>query len=478
MISEMVAKLDEMIWGPWLLFAMLGTGAFLMVRLCFLPVRRLKFALRCALGLEPERERERRQARTGVSPFASLTTELAATIGTGNIVGVATAMVLGGPGALLWMMSASVLGMATKLVESSLSVKYHDINARGERVGGPMYTLRKAFPKIGGQLGRKAGKLLAFFYALFAVAASFGMGNMTQSNSIAEACRVSFDVPVALTGLLLTIATILVVLGGIQSIAKVTQVLVPFMGGFYILGTLGVILSNLGRLPGGIYSIVVMAFAPEAVTGGMLGNLTVTASLSMRQSLRYGVSRGVFSNEAGLGAAGITAAAADTEDYVRQGYISMTGVFLDTMVICLLTGLAFVSSGLLGTMDASGELLNGTEFTIAVFTATYGVWGARFVSVSIILFAFATIVAWAYQGERAFEFLTGRMKYNLWYRFCYVLIVFVGAVCSLEVVWNFSDICNGLMAVPNLIGVLILGLKPGGICKEIRDYDRGVGIES
>ena len=476
MISEWIAKLDETIWGPWLLFTMLGTGTFLMVRLRFLPVRRLKFALRCALGLEPEREK--RKSHTGVSPFASLTTELAATIGTGNIVGVATAMVMGGPGALLWMLAASVLGLATKLVESSLSVKYHSMNARGERVGGPMYTLRTALPRIGGKLGGRIGKMLAFFYALFAVAASFGMGNMTQSNSIAEACRVSFGVPVALTGLLLTIATILVVLGGIQSIAKVTQVLVPFMGAFYILGTLGVILSNLGRIPSGICSIVVMAFAPEAVTGGMLGNLTVTASLSMRQSLRYGVSRGVFSNEAGLGAAGITAAAADTEDYIRQGYISMTGVFLDTMVICLLTGLAFVSSGLLGTVDASGELLNGTEFTIAVFTATYGVWGARFVSVSIILFAFATIVAWAYQGERAFEYLIGRMRYNLWYRFCYVLIVFVGAVCSLEVVWNFSDICNGLMAVPNLIGVLILGLKRGGICREIRDYDRAVGIES
>lgn len=469
MFSVWIAKLDEIIWGPWMLFFMLGMGAWLMVRLRFLPVRRLGFALRCVLGIEPEREK--RKSRTGVSPFASLTTELAATIGTGNIVGVATAMVLGGPGALLWMMAASVFGLATKLVESSLSVKYRSVNARGERVGGPMYTLRDALPPIGGRHGLKIGKLLAFAYALFAVGASFGMGNMVQSNSIADACLVTFDAPVALTGFILTLATILVVLGGIQSIAKVTQVLVPFMGGFYILGTLGVIWSNLGRLPDGILSILVMAFAPEAVTGGMLGNLTVMATLSMSQSLRYGVSRGVFSNEAGLGAAGITAAAADTEDYIRQGYISMTGVFLDTMVICLLTGLAFASSGLLGAVDASGQLLNGTAFTIAVFTATYGVWGARFVSVSIILFAFATIVAWAYQGERAFEYLMGHMKYNLWYRFCYVLIVFVGAVCSLEVVWNFSDICNGLMAVPNLIGLLILSTRRNGICSEIVKYD-------
>lgn len=468
MVSAWIAKLDEMIWGPWMLMFLLGTGAWLMVRLRFLPVRRLKFALRCALGTEPERERRTKQS--GVSPFASLTTELAATIGTGNIVGVATAMVLGGPGALLWMMAASVFGLATKLVESTLSVKYRSVNARGERVGGPMYTLRSALSPPGGRHGLGAGKILAAAYAFFAVTASFGMGNMTQSNSIAEACLVTFDVPVELTGLILTIATILIVLGGIRSIAKVTQVLVPFMGGFYILGTLGVIFANLGRLPEGIISIVVMAFAPEAVTGGMLGSLTVSAGLSMRQALRYGVSRGVFSNEAGLGAAGITAAAADTEDYVRQGYISMTGVFLDTMVICLLTGLAFASSGLLGAVDASGELLNGTAFTIAVFTAVYGIWGARFVSVSIILFAFATIVAWAYQGERAFEYLTGRMRYNLWYRFFYALAVFAGAVCSLEVVWNFSDICNGLMAVPNLIGILILSGRKNGICSEIKQY--------
>jgi AGCS family alanine or glycine:cation symporter len=469
MISEWIAELDELIWGPCLLLLLLGTGAWLMLRLNFLPIKNLKFALRCAFGMEPERFEQKKNSR-GVSPFAALTTELAATIGIGNIVGVATAMVLGGPGALLWMMAASVLGLATKLVESTLAVKYRSCNKQGERIGGPMYTLKNALSKSEtGMLG-KAGRFLAFCYALFAVGASFGMGNMTQANSIAEACRVTFHVPVALAGLILTLATILVVLGGIASIAKVTQVLVPLMGAFYILGTLGVILANFRQLPGGIAAVLVMAFAPQAVNGGMLGNLTVMANLSMAKSVRYGVSRGVFSNEAGLGAAGISAAAADTEDYIRQGYISMTGVFLDTMVICLLTGLAFVSSGLLGTTTPEGELLNGTEFAIAVFTKTYGVWGARFVSVSIILFAFATIAAWAYQGEKAFEYLTGKTEYNIWYRFGYALLTFVGAVCSLEIVWNFSDICNGLMAVPNLIGILILSLKRDGICREIREY--------
>lgn len=482
-MAEWIAKLDEWIWGPRLLVLMLGTGIWLMLRLEFLPVRRLKFALRCVFGLEPERRQKpdnlnyinssKGASGRGVSPFASLTTELAATIGTGNIVGVATAMVLGGPGALFWMMAASVLGLATKLVESSLAVKYHSYNELGERVGGPMYVLKNAFP--GSNKKGYTGRFLAFLYALFAVAASLGMGNMTQSNSIADACKVTFEIPVALSGLVVTLATILVVLGGIKSIARVTQVLVPVMGIFYLLGTTGVILANLERLPAGVGAILVMAFEPEAVTGGFLGNLTAAASLSVGQAVRMGVSRGVFSNEAGLGAAGISAAATDTEDYIRQGYISMTGVFLDTMVICLVTGLAFISSGLIGATGADGALLNGTELTIAVFEGTYGVWGGRFISVSIVLFAFATIAAWAYQGEKAFEYLMGRTKYNIWYRFLYALIVYVGAVCSLEVVWNFSDICNGLMAVPNLIGVLILSMKPNGICQEIIDYEKRNG---
>lgn len=478
MIAEWIAELDDLIWGPWLLTLMLGTGIWLTLRLEFLSVRRLKFALRCVFGLAPEQGKvsvnsAKRNSAKGVSSFASLSTELAATIGTGNIVGVATAMVLGGPGALFWMMAASVLGLATKLVESSLAVKYHSYNELNERVGGPMYILRDAFP--GGARGKKSplGRFLAFAYAVFAVTASLGMGNMTQSNSIAEAMNVTFDVPIALVGLIATLATIVVVLGGIGSITKLTQVLVPVMGTFYIVGTLGVILANLERLPGGIAAILIMAFAPEAVTGGFLGNFVASTSLSVGQAVRMGVSRGVFSNEAGLGAAGISAAATDTEDYIRQGYISMTGVFLDTLILCLITGLAFVSSGLLGATGADGVLLNGTELTIAVFAGTYGVWGARFVSISIVLFAFATIVAWAYQGEKAFEYLMGCTKYNIWYRFGYALVVFVGAVCSLEVVWNFSDICNGLMAVPNLIGVLVLSMKPGGICQEIIEYDRG-----
>lgn len=468
-IAEIIHKIDSWVWGPWTLILLLGTGCYLMIRLRFLPLKNLKYALLCAIGREEQckqHEMEGRRtignqvhnnaSREGVSSFAALTTELAATIGTGNIVGVATAMVLGGPGALFWMIISSFIGMSTKLVESMLSVKYRSKNDRGEWVGGPMYTLQNAFPN------RMAGKVLGTVFAAFAVLASFGMGNMTQSNSIAEALYVSFGIQPAKTGLVVTIVTILVVLGGIKSIAKVTQYIVPFMGIFYMLGTLVVILFHLSNVPAGIWNIVVMAFCPRAALGGLAGQIVVT----MQESLRWGVSRGVFSNEAGLGAAGISAAAADTQDYIKQGYISMTGVFIDTIVICSVTGLALAASGVLGKTDGTGELLTGTALTIAAFETTFGDLGACFISICIVLFAFATIMGWAYQGEKAFEFIVKQSKYCIYYRFIYGLMAFVGAVCSLELVWNFADICNALMAVPNLICVLALS---GDACKELRE---------
>lgn len=484
-MEKAIQYLDDLVWGPWMLVLLLGTGCYLMLRLDLLPLKNLKYAFRCAFGSEPKEEiakekgakeksskkdsnrKDRKQGRKNgrdrasgkVSSLASLTTELAITLGIGNIVGVATAMVLGGPGALFWMVITSFIGMATKLVESMLAVKYRGKNDRGETAGGPMYTCLHGFPN------RKAGKLLGTLFALFAVTASFGMGNMTQSNSIADAVWVSFDIPKENTGLFLTIMTILVVLGGISVIGKVTQILVPFMGVFYLLGALAVILAHINRLPGAIAGILAAAFYPQAVSGGIFGSITVTAF----QSLRWGVSRGIFSNEAGLGASGITTAAADTDDYIRQGYISMTGVFLDTVVVCTITGLAFATSGVLGSMDGDGNLLTGTALTLAAFRTTFGKWGGSFVSVCIVLFAFATIIGWAYQGERAFEFLMGgRSKYNLWYRFAYGLAAFVGCMCSLDVVWNFSDICNALMAVPNLICVLTLS---GKACREIKVYE-------
>ncbi len=468
-LRDLIARLDDLVWGPWMLALLLGSGCYLMLRLEFLPLKNLGFALKCAFGGGEEKRKMPGKGTSGkvssskgssgkISSLSSLTTELATTLGIGNIVGVATAMVLGGPGALFWMVATSFIGMATKLVESMLAVKYRGRNDRGEIAGGPMYTCLHAFSH------KRAGKALGMLFALFAVTASFGMGNMTQSNSIADAMLVSFGIPKENTGLLLTIVTILVVLGGIGVIGKVTQVLVPFMGVFYLLGALLVILTHIRQLPGAVGGILAAAFYPEAVSGGVFGQITATAF----QSLRWGVSRGIFSNEAGLGASGITTAAADTDDCVRQGYISMTGVFLDTVVVCTVTGLAFAASGVLGSADAAGNPLTGTALTLAAFSTALGKWGGSFVGVCITLFAFATIIGWAYQGERAFEFLMGgRSKYNIWYRFAYGLTAFLGCMCSLETVWNFSDICNALMAVPNLICVLALS---GRACREIRAY--------
>ena len=461
-VGNVIRQLDDLVWGPWLLILLLGTGCYLMLRLEGFPLKNLKFAFRCALGIgerkSPSNADAGRISSGKISSLSSLTTELATTLGIGNIVGVATAMMLGGPGALFWMLATSIIGMATKLVESMLAVKYRGINEKGELAGGPMYTCLNAFPN------KRIGRMLGFVFAFMAVTASFGMGNMTQSNSIADALLVSFSVPKVKTGLLLTILTILVVLGGIGVIGKVTQVLVPFMGVFYLVGALAVILTHWRNLPGAIAGILAAAFHPQAVSGGIFGSVTVSAF----ESLRWGVARGIFSNEAGIGASGITAAAADTEDYIKQGCISMTGVFLDTVVVCTITGLAFAASGVLGSTDANGNPLTGTALTLAAFRTTLGEWGGSFVSICIALFAFATVIGWAYQGEKAFEFLMGgRTKYNLWYRFAYGLTAFIGCICPLETVWNFSDICNGLMAVPNLICVLALS---GRACREIRSY--------
>lgn len=463
MITEVkgfLQQADRIVWGPWLIFLLLGCGCYLMISLRFLPLRNLL----AALGLVFHSKSRIGTDGEGVSSFSALTTELAATIGTGNIVGVATAMVLGGPGALFWMLLSGIIGLSTKLVESTLCVRYRVRDHKRKPVGGPMYVLQNAFPY------RRMGRILAVLFAIFAVLASFGMGNMTQGNSIAEALAVTFGVGRTATGLVLGILTILVILGGIDKIARVTEYLVPCMAVFYLFGTGMVIFTHLHNLPSGIWQILWGAFCPEAMAGGTIGFLCSIGNgtaCSGRQAMRYGVSRGVFSNEAGLGAAGISAACADTSDAVRQGYISMTGVFIDTIVICSLTGLAIASSGMLGQRDAQGEFLNGTALMIAVFSSTFGRVGEWMLTLSIALFAFATIIAWEYQGEKAFEYLMGRCHRTGWYRVGYGIAAFLGAVCSLEAVWDFSDICNGLMAVPNLLAVVMLSK---GICREIRSY--------
>lgn len=445
-INDFLQKANAIAWGPPLLCLLLGTGIFLMVQLHALPMRRLCFALRAAFGREARRAGEKTEA--GVSPFASLMTELAAEIGTGNIVGVAAAMALGGPGALVWMMLAAVAGLALKFSESFLSVQYRIQRKDGTYCGGPMVTLVRAFPE------ERLAKVLAVCFAGSAVLVSLGMGNMTQANSIALAMEDTFGVARGKSALALTILLLLVVTGGLHSIAKAAEVLVPGMALFYLGGAGIVIGLHAGGLPRTMFAMVQDAFSFQAAAGGAVG-----AGISLLPpALRYGISRGVFSNEAGLGAGGISAAAAQTDDPVRQGYISMTGVFADTMVICLVTGLAI---GVTGAAEhvPEAEKVDGAAMVIRAFESVFGPTGGYFVAIGILLFAFATMAGWAYQGEQAFVWLVKKDSFGMVYRIFFCFTSFAGCVCMAETVWNFAELANACMAVPNLICVLRLWKK-------------------
>ena len=438
----MLNTLNNLLWGPGTLALLLGTGLFLTIRMRFLPWRRLPFALQSALG------KDARTARHGgISPFSALMTTLAATMGTGNIVGVATALVAGGPGALIWMEISALVGMATIFAESTLSVRYRRRNRQGHWHGGPMYVMESAL----GRFGRVSGVL----FALFATAASLGIGSMTQVNAITGALESTFGLPVKLTGPVTAILAFIAILGGIRSISKITSVLVPLMSVLYMIAGIAVILSHPEHLLPGLSSIFQCAFSAEAIAGGMAG-----------EALRWGIARGVFSNEAGLGSAGIAAAAADTGDPVRQGYISMTGAFFDTVVVCTVTGLAICCSGVLGATDSSGAPINGAALTILAFETVLGRFGSGFIALSIVLFAFSTILGWEYQGEQAFSYLSsGRGK--LLYRIMYILALLWGAGQQVDTVYLFSDLCNALMCIPNLLCVLLLHRQ---VIKEMRSH--------
>lgn len=338
-LSDLLTTIDDIVWGPVMLVLLVGTGIFLTIRTKALCWRNLPYALRSVLS----KEARKKTGDGDVSPFSALTTALAATIGTGNIVGVATAMVSGGPGALVWMWLSAAFGMTSKFSECMLAIKYREINEMGEMSGGPMYTMKKALKH------KKLGAVLAWFFAFFAVVASFGIGNLTQANSISSALESTFHVPVMVTGIIIMLLALLIIIGGIKSISKVSQVVVPLMAVFYIIAGLIVILGNLSNVPSGIIMIIKMAFSWEAVGGGMCGSIVA----AMSQALRFGVARGVFSNEAGMGSAAITAAAASTNDPVKQGYINMTGTFWDTIVVCTITGICIASSGVLGTTETT-----------------------------------------------------------------------------------------------------------------------------
>ena len=453
-LNEIVTRIDDFVWGPVMLILLVGTGIFLTVRTRFLTWRNLGYALKSTLSKEA---RTKSRGQGDVSPFSALTTALATTIGTGNIVGVATAMVSGGPGALVWMWISAAFGLSSKFSECMLAIKYREVNAKGEMSGGPMYTMKK------GLKNKTFGAILAWLFALFAVIASFGIGNMTQGNSIASALHSTFNVPTQISGVVITVLSLVIIVGGIKSISKVSAVVVPTMAIFYVICGLIVIIGNISNLPSGLAMIFKMAFSVKAVGGGLCGSIVA----SMMNAMRFGVARGVFSNEAGMGSAAITAAAATTDNPVRQGYINMTGTFWDTIVVCTITGLAIASSGVLGTTNAAGELLTGSDVTIAAFETVLGSAGGWLVTIGIALFAFSTILGWEYHGEKAFEYMFGTHKYNMVYRIIFSLVVYIGCTQTLSLVRNFSDIANALMAIPNLICMLLLS---GEIAKDVKEF--------
>ena len=462
--NSIISTINDFVWGPVMLVLLVGTGIFLTFRLKFRPWRNLGFALRSVFKKSDKSDK----TEGDISPFQSLMTALAATVGTGNIAGVATAMVLGGPGALVWMWISAVFGLSTKYAESLLAVKYRVKNERGEMAGGPMYAMKH------GIKWKWLGSLLAVLFAVFAVAASFGIGNLTQANTIADAIDNTFitnvssislfgaNVPLSfvIVGIVLAVLAAVILLGGIKSIGRVCGVVVPVMAVFYSVGGLICIFMNVGNLPSGVAMIFSQAFSTEAIGGGVAGTMLSVA-------LRYGVARGVFSNEAGLGSAPIAAAAAKTDHPARQGYINMTGTFFDTIIICSITGLAIAASGLL----QQGTDLTGARLTIAAFETAMGPIGAYIVTIGIALFAFSTILGWEYYGERSLEYLTKSYKVNIVYRIVFSAIVFLGCTSTLETVWNFSDTMNGLMAIPNLICLLLLS---NVIAKETKNFQKNI----
>ncbi len=436
-VNDLFANLSALLWGWPMIILLLGTHLFLTIRLRF-PQRQLLTAIRLSV--------KRDKHSTGdVSQFGALATALAATIGTGNIVGVATAVALGGPGAVLWCWLTGVFGIATKYGEALLAIKYRVKTPGGKMLGGPMYALERG-------LGwRWAGALFAIFTAI----AAFGIGNTVQANAISTLVHQSFGLSPVATGVILCLLTAAVVLGGVRSIARVCTMFVPLMAILYVAGCLYILCVNHAYVWPALQLICESAFRPQAAGAGFAGGTVMLAA-------RYGIARGLFSNESGLGSAPIVAAAAQTRNPVRQALVSSSGTFWDTVVICALTGLVIVSS-VLAFPDIDYQ--DGAELTHAAFTKI-PVIGAPLLTFGLITFAFSTILGWCYYGERAMEYLKGR-KWMLAYRVLYILAVFAGSVANLAIVWNVADCMNALMAIPNLVSLLLLS---GVIVRETREF--------
>lgn len=437
---EWTQALNDLVWGPPLLLLLVGTGVYFTVRLGLFQMLRLPTAFRLIFS-------GKQTGHGDISSFAALSTALAATVGTGNIVGVATAITTGGPGALFWMWVAAFFGMATKYAEGFLAIKYRTKDKNGQVAGGPMYYITLG-------MGPK-WKPLGIFFALSGVlVALFGMGTFSQVNSIASSMSASFGLAPQVVSVLTAVAVALFIFGGIEKISKVSTKIVPVMAILYILASVTILVVHIDRLLPTIALVLESAFTPAAAMGGFVG-------ATVKEAIQKGIARGVFSNESGLGSAPIAAAAAKSDNAVEQGLISMTGTFIDTIIICSLTGLSILVTG-----QWAVEGLEGAPLTQAAFASVFGEMGSIALTVSLVLFAFTTILGWSYYGERCMEFLLGTRSLFL-YRLVFILMVALGGFLKLQLIWTIADIVNGLMALPNLIALLFLSPV---IIKETRQY--------
>ncbi len=452
-INQIAQAINSFVWGPPLLILLVGTGIYLTFKLGFLQIFRLPLALKYLFSEDPEAKDMK--AEGDVSAFAAVCTALSATIGTGNIVGVATAIRMGGPGALFWMWVAAFFGMATKYAEALLAVKYRVVDDNGQMSGGPMYYIERGFKN----------KFLAKCFAIFGIGvAFFGIGTFAQVNSITSAVEIAFNVPVIVTGVILTVAVAMVSLGGIKSISKVSEIVVPFMAASYVICTLIILLLNAGQIPETISFIIKSAFTPTAAAGGFAGSTVALA-------LKSGISRGVFSNESGLGSAPIAAAAAKTNSCVRQGLVQMTGTFFDTIIVCTMTGVTLVLTGMWNNPNVEGAAATTAAFRAGL--PSMPIVGELIVTIGLIFFAFTTILGWNYYGERCTEYLFG-VKGIKPYKYIFIFLVAIGPFLKLSLIWTVADIVNGLMAIPNLIA--IIGLS-GVISSETKMYFDGLKQE-
>ena len=428
LITDLISQLNSLVWGPAMLVLILGTGLFLMVGLRLMPIRRLGYGFRMLWqGRKGEGEGD-------ISPFNALMTSLSATIGTGNIAGVATAIFLGGPGALFWMWCTALVGMATKYAEAVLAVQFRETDEMGNHIGGPMFYIRNGLKSHWAWLGTS--------FAIFGALAGFGIGNTVQANSVADALNAKTGMPHLVTGLCMAGLAALVLIGGIRRIAEVAGKLVPFMAITYVLAGLVVLVLNVDQIPTAIELILKHAFTPIAATGGFAGAAVWAA-------IRFGVARGIFSNEAGLGSAPIAHAAATTTSPVRQGSIAMLGTFIDTIIICTITGLVIVVSG----AWTGGE--NGASLTAAAFESSLPGVGGHIVTLGITLFAFTTLLGWSFYGEKCVEYLFGVRSITP-FRVLWIIAIPIGATFPLNFIWLLADTLNALMALPNLVALLLL----------------------